>query len=172
MVHRVLHSCQTVPVDVIRAYSLIFTCLSWQARHNNGDSLTSSVFVGSVRFLQCSAKFGANRVFFQVERAHTYPHHHRVHPLLPVYIFFFPVVAVVVVVLLLPLLWAGGVLPIFFGNFVSIYLQGLDLTLPLIRPVVIFARRERQTRWWAALAQQALASAGLAAPTAWSDLDA
>ena len=85
------------------------------------------------------AKFGANRDC-QEENVHTYPHHHRIHPLLPFYIFF---CVFLLLLLLIRIFWETS------------FLVTFDLTLPLICPFANSAGQDRQTPWWAALEQQA-----------------
>ena len=101
-----------------------------------------SVFVGREEcciFLQCTTKFGANRVC-QVDNMCTYILIIIKSILfLPFYNFFFRVFLLLL-------------LPIFFETS---FLVTFDLTFPLIRPFENSARQNKQTPWWAALAQQA-----------------
>ena len=115
-------------------------CRDKPARHENDDSLTSSVFVSRdqccVFFLQCyqeiRRKLGLpRRTCARISLSSSDSS------------------SSTLLQLLLPFLLLL-LIPIFLETLFT-----FDLTLPLIRPFANSARQDTQTPWWAALAQQA-----------------
>ena len=129
-----------LPADIIRVdfldfYLFVVTSQTWWWWFTDINCFRLSWTVLRV-FCSVTAKFSANRVC-QVENVQSYPHHHRIHPLLPFYIFF---------CVFLPLLLLFLLIPIFLGNFISSYLR---LDSPIDLPIFNSARQDRQTPWWA-----------------------